>query len=91
MYRNIRIKASSRISSQLIAIVLTTIGYHACQTSSAPSFSVYFIILVSHPLGHLMARYLPQRKIMGVQLNPGEFNVKVRVFMSIRFSGLKRN
>ena len=44
--------------------------------SSAPSFSVYFVILVSHPLGHLMAQYLPDREICGISLNPGPFNVK---------------
>lgn len=49
--------------------------------SNSPSFSSYFVILVTLPLGRWLARVTPKRSIhlpwLGeVPLNPGPFNIK---------------
>jgi len=52
--------------------------------SNAPKFSSYFIILSTYPLGHLLAneRILKRgRKVLGVDLNPGEFSVKEAILV----------
>ncbi|KAJ9116430.1 hypothetical protein QFC22_004872 [Naganishia vaughanmartiniae] len=45
------------------------------ETSSAPSFSIYFVLLTTYPLGHLMAQYVPRKTVFGVDLNPGPFGI----------------
>jgi len=39
--------------------------------------------LLSYPVGRLWARYMPRKTIFGVQLNPGPFNVKEHVIITI--------
>lgn len=51
--------------------------------SNTPVFSGYFVILATYPLGHLMARHLPERTILGIDLNPGPFNLKEHVLISV--------
>nr|WVH01953.1 OPT family small oligopeptide transporter [Naematelia aurantialba] len=54
--------------------------------SNAPSFSGYFIILATYPLGHLLAneRIVPRgRSVLGVELNPGRFSVKEAILVSV--------
>ncbi|ORY28793.1 OPT oligopeptide transporter protein-domain-containing protein [Naematelia encephala] len=54
--------------------------------SNAPSFSGYFIILATYPLGHLLAneRIIPRtRRIFGIELNPGRFSVKEAILVSV--------
>jgi hypothetical protein len=33
-------------------------------------------LTATYPLGNLMARYLPKRRVLGVNLNPGKFSIK---------------
>lgn len=52
--------------------------------SNAPSFSSYFIILATYPLGHLMAneKFIRRgRRVLGVNLNPGPFSVKEAILV----------
>ncbi|WFD22648.1 hypothetical protein MEQU1_001322 [Malassezia equina] len=55
--------------------------------SNAPSFSSYFVILVTLPLARWMAKVLPDRvvNIFGwrFQLNPGPFSVKEHVLIAV--------
>ncbi|CED83030.1 Sexual differentiation process protein ISP4 [Phaffia rhodozyma] len=51
--------------------------------SNPPSFSSYFVILASHPLGKFMAAYLPRKKLMGFSLNPGPFNIKEHLLIGV--------
>ena len=49
--------------------------------SNSPSFSSYFIILISLPLGRWLAKVTPKRTVRfplfgDVALNPGPFNIK---------------
>jgi hypothetical protein len=50
--------------------------------SNAPSFSSFFVVLVSLPLGNLMAKWLPDKMIylgpLHFSLNPGPF-VRMKV------------
>lgn len=39
--------------------------------------------LLSFPIGRLWARFLPNVKLFGVSLNPGPFNVKEHVLITI--------
>ncbi|ODN97275.1 OPT family small oligopeptide transporter [Cryptococcus wingfieldii CBS 7118] len=54
--------------------------------SNAPSFSSYFVILATYPLGHLLAneRLIRRGKtIFGWQLNPGKFSIKEAILVSV--------
>lgn len=55
--------------------------------SNAPSFSSYFVILVTLPIARWMARVLPDRTIhvagWRFRLNPGPFNVKEHVLIAV--------
>ncbi|WWD21237.1 OPT family small oligopeptide transporter [Kwoniella shandongensis] len=54
--------------------------------SNAPSFSGYFVILATYPLGHLLAneRVIPRGKwIGGWELNPGRFSIKEAILVSV--------
>ncbi|KAJ3056528.1 hypothetical protein HK102_011187, partial [Quaeritorhiza haematococci] len=63
--------------------------------------NIFGVILLSYPLGHLMARWLPQKRIgfhwpfrflfpknhfLGGSLNPGPFNVKEQTLIAIAAS-----
>lgn len=52
--------------------------------SNAPSFSSYFVILATYPLGNLLAneRIIPRgKRIFGIELNPGKFSVKEAILI----------
>jgi len=52
--------------------------------SNAPSFSSYFVILVTYPLGHLLANERVVRRstrFMGFELNPGKFSIKEAILV----------
>jgi hypothetical protein len=52
--------------------------------SNAPSFSSYFVILVTYPLGHLLAdeRVIGRNaRFLGFQLNPGKFSIKEAILV----------
>ena len=55
--------------------------------SNAPSFSTYFVILVTLPLARWMAHVLPDRRVRlfgwNFQLNPGPFSVKEHVLIAV--------
>lgn len=34
------------------------------------------LLTATYPLGNIMARYLPKRRVLGVNLNPGNFSIK---------------
>ncbi|KGB75916.3 hypothetical protein CNBG_1754 [Cryptococcus deuterogattii R265] len=54
--------------------------------SNAPSFSSYFVILATYPLGHLLAneRLVPRgKKIFGWEINPGRFSIKEAILVSV--------
>lgn len=34
------------------------------------------LLTATYPLGNIMARYLPKRRVLGVNLNPGKFSIK---------------
>jgi hypothetical protein len=52
--------------------------------SNSPSFSSYFVILATYPLGHLMASeklVARNRMFLGVNLNPGPFSIKEAILV----------
>lgn len=52
--------------------------------SNAPSFSSYFVILATYPLGHLLAneRIIPRHmRVFGIDLNPGRFSIKEAILV----------
>ena len=52
--------------------------------SNAPSFSPYFVILTTYPLGHGLAseRVIRRgRRFLGVNLNPGPFSIKEAILV----------
>ncbi|WVQ74390.1 OPT family small oligopeptide transporter [Cryptococcus sp. DSM 104548] len=54
--------------------------------SNAPSFSSYFVILATYPLGHLLAneRLIARGKsLFGWELNPGKFSIKEAILVSV--------
>ncbi|WVR09034.1 OPT family small oligopeptide transporter [Kwoniella sp. DSM 27419] len=54
--------------------------------SNAPSFSSYFVVLATYPLGHLMAneRLIPRgKRVLGWELNPGRFSIKEAILVSV--------
>nr|XP_018259221.1 OPT family small oligopeptide transporter [Kwoniella dejecticola CBS 10117]OBR81379.1 OPT family small oligopeptide transporter [Kwoniella dejecticola CBS 10117] len=54
--------------------------------SNAPSFSQYFVILATYPLGHFLAneRFIPRgKRLLGWELNPGKFSIKEAILVSV--------
>lgn len=52
--------------------------------SNAPSFSSYFVILATYPLGHALAneRWMPRgKRLCGMELNPGRFSIKEAILV----------
>ena len=52
--------------------------------SNAPSFSSYFVILATYPLGHFLANEKVCRRgwrILGMDLNPGPFSIKEAILV----------
>lgn len=52
--------------------------------SNAPSFSGYFVILATYPLGNVLAseRVISRHKtLFGIDLNPGRFSVKEAILV----------
>lgn len=80
--------------SVLLGSLFTVLGAGMSQLffykSNAPSFSSYFVILVTLPLARWMARVLPDRQvnILGFRfnLNPGPFSVKEHVLIAVTVS-----
>lgn len=72
----------------IIGTVFCLLGASASQVfyfkSNAPSFSSYFVILATYPLGHLLANERIVRRgsrLFGVQLNPGPFSIKEAILI----------
>jgi hypothetical protein len=72
----------------LLGSMFCVMGASASQVfyfkSNAPSFSSYFVILVTYPLGHLLAneRVIARgSKFMGFELNPGKFSIKEAILV----------
>lgn len=80
--------------SVVLGSVFTVLGAGMSQLffykSNAPSFSSYFVILVTLPLARWMAHALPDRTInlfgWRFQLNPGPFSVKEHVLIAVTVS-----
>lgn len=55
--------------------------------SNSPSFSSYFVILISLPIGKAMARRLPKKRVhflrWSFELNPGPFSIKEHLLIAI--------
>lgn len=55
--------------------------------SNSPSFSSYFVILISLPLGRWMATNLPKRRVRilrwSFELNPGPFSIKEHLLIAV--------
>lgn len=85
---------SLTVRAVLLGSVFTVLGAGMSQLffykSNAPSFSTYFVILVTLPLGRWLARMLPDRElsVMGwrLNLNPGPFSVKEHVLIAVTVS-----
>lgn len=43
-------------------------------------------VLLSYPIGRLWARVVPEKKILGISLNPGPFTLKEHVIITIMAS-----
>ncbi|KAI5450685.1 hypothetical protein NCC49_002941 [Naganishia albida] len=71
----------------LLGSVFCVLGAAASQVfyfkSNAPSFSIYFVLLTTYPLGNLMATYIPPMRICGIEMNPGPFSIKEHVLIGI--------
>jgi len=72
----------------LIGSFFCLLGASASQVfyfkSNAPSFSSYFVILATYPLGHLMAneRFISRgKRLWGINLNPGAFSIKEAILI----------
>jgi hypothetical protein len=72
----------------IIGTVFCLLGASASQVfyfkSNAPSFSSYFVILATYPLGHLLANERIVRRgsrLFGIQLNPGPFSIKEAILI----------
>ncbi|KAJ9099235.1 hypothetical protein QFC21_004115 [Naganishia friedmannii] len=63
----------------LLGSVFCVLGAAASQVfyfSEIPCLgSIYFVLLTTYPLGHLMAQYMPRTTVLGVNLNPGPFGI----------------
>ncbi|ROW09525.1 hypothetical protein VMCG_02611 [Cytospora schulzeri] len=72
--------------SVLLSIVFCVIGSVVSQISYA-AFPVFFVILVSQPLGRLLARVLPDYTVplgrFSFSLNPGPFSIKEHAIIGI--------
>lgn len=52
--------------------------------SNAPSFSSYFVILATYPLGHMLAseRIISRHtRLLGINLNPAKFSIKEAILV----------
>ncbi len=74
----------------LLGIFFCILGASASQVfyfkSNAPSFSGYFVILATYPLGHLLAneKIIPRgKKVFGWNLNPGKFGLKEAILVRL--------
>lgn len=72
----------------LLGSVFCILGASASQVfyfkSNAPSFSAYFVILSTYPLGHLLANERVcrrGRRFLGMELNPGPFSIKEAILV----------
>ncbi|CAD6972700.1 unnamed protein product [Tilletia controversa] len=79
----------------LIGSLLCVLGAAVAQTffykSNSPSFSSYFVILVSLPTGRWLARVLPPRIVRvpflgSFSLNPGPFSIKEHLLIAVLVS-----
>lgn len=85
---------SLTLRAVLLGSIFTILGAGMSQLffykSNAPSFSTYFVILVTLPLGRWLARLLPDREVnlLGwrFRLNPGPFSVKEHVLIAVTVS-----
>ncbi|KAF8340507.1 OPT oligopeptide transporter protein-domain-containing protein [Cantharellus anzutake] len=76
----------------VLGTVMCTLGASISQLfyfkSNAPSFSAYFVLLVSYPMGRWMARILPEWNVslfghFSFSLNPGPWSVKEHLLVVI--------
>lgn len=74
----------------MIGIFFCIVGASASQVfyfkSNAPTFSSYFVILVTYPLGHLLAseRLIARgTRLFGFELNPGKFSIKEAILVRL--------
>jgi len=52
--------------------------------SNSPSFSSYFVILATYPIGNALASeklITRHKKVMGINLNPGPFSIKEAILV----------
>ncbi|KAE8214885.1 hypothetical protein CF327_g1737 [Tilletia walkeri] len=79
----------------LIGTLLCVLGAAVAQTffykSNSPSFSSYFVIIVSLPTGRWLARALPPRIVRvpfigSFSLNPGPFSIKEHLLIAVLVS-----
>ncbi|KAK0553947.1 hypothetical protein OC845_000936 [Tilletia horrida] len=79
----------------LIGSVLCILGAAVAQTffykSNSPSFSSYFVILISLPTGRWLARALPPKIVRlpfvgSFSLNPGPFSIKEHLLIAVLVS-----
>ena len=77
----------------LIGSFFCLLGASASQVfyfkSNAPSFSSYFVILATYPLGHFLANERVcgrGRRILGMELNPGPFSIKEAILVRCAYT-----
>lgn len=79
----------------VIGFILTTLGcgMNMLFSMHSPSFSIttYVTSVLAYPMGRFWAKYMPNKMIFGVPLNPGPFNVKehtiITIMGSVSFGG----
>ncbi|TIA74608.1 hypothetical protein E3P91_00846 [Wallemia ichthyophaga] len=50
---------------------------------NAPQWNPFIVLLSSYPVGKLMEKSMPHRRFLGINLNPGTFNIKEHCLISI--------
>lgn len=79
----------------VIGMILTTIGcgMNTLFSFHSPAFSIttYVTSILAYPIGRAWDRVIPNKKIFGMELNPGPFNLKehaiVTIMGSVSFGG----
>ncbi|KAF9198035.1 hypothetical protein BGZ49_001266 [Haplosporangium sp. Z 27] len=78
------------VLSFIFSVVGSVIWQYYYFRSTSGTFSIYFVILVTYPLGKLMAKILPTYSVsvfgFGMSLNPGPFNIKEHALIGITVS-----
>ncbi|KAF8976223.1 hypothetical protein BGZ46_008446, partial [Entomortierella lignicola] len=75
------------VLSFIFSVIGSVIWQYYYFRSTTGTFSNYFVILVTYPLGKFMARVLPTRSVTifgySMSLNPGPFNIKEHALIGI--------